>query len=32
MTSDDFASPVFDGPQMRHVIELLELMDAISGI
>jgi len=27
MTPDDFATPVFDGPQMRHVIELLELMD-----
>ena len=27
MTLDDFATPVFDGAQMRHVIELLELLD-----
>lgn len=27
MTSDHFATPVFDGAQMRRVIELLELMD-----
>lgn len=27
MNPDDFSTPVFDGAQMRQVIELLELMD-----
>ena len=27
MAPDDFATPTFDGAQMRHVIELLELLD-----
>ena len=27
MTPDDFATPTFDGAQMRHVIELLDLLD-----
>lgn len=27
MTPDEFATPTFDGAQMRHVIELLDLLD-----